>query len=189
MVGFWLNVEEQSRRNYIMAQQAEGMTKALSTALKMESDGMAFYKQASQRTNNSLGKKMFESFIEDEKRHFAMIEALGKGLIIDDQLEGTGPAERIQTVFSEARENIDRELGSDPSDVEALKFALSMEDKGWKFYKESAETAKSPDERKLFEVLAQEESQHHEMLQNALSYLEQTGDWYLWEEGGPIEGG
>lgn len=171
-----------------MAQPTKGMTQALSTAAQMEKDGMAFYKEAGKKTKNQLGQKMFLSFVEDEKRHLAMIEAIGKGLNIDKELRQEGPAARIRTIFSEAKKEINTELGGNPTDVEALKFALAMEDKGYKFYKASAETAKSADEKKLFDSLAKEESEHHEMLQNALTYLEQTGDWYLWEEGGPIEG-
>lgn len=172
-----------------MAQSTGGMTKALSTAAQMEKDGMAFYREASSKTKNPLGQKMFLSFVDDEKRHLAMIEAIGKGLNIDKELREPGPAERIRTIFSEARKELDTRLGGNSSDVDALKFALAMEDKGYQFYKASAETAQSAGERKLFDLLAKEESEHHEMLQNALTYLEETGDWYLWEEGGPIEGG
>jgi len=171
-----------------MDEKEQAMTNALSTALKMEKDGMAFYQEASEKTGNDLGRKMFLSFVEDEKRHYAMIEALSKGLKIDARLKEAGPAERVKTVFAEAKENMDARLGSEPGDVEALKFAVEMEDKGYDFYREAAEAAGSPDEKRLFETLAKEESQHHEILQNTLNYLEETGDWFLWEEGGPIEG-
>ncbi len=172
-----------------MGDRKEAMTNALSVALKMEKDGMAFYREASEKTGNELGRKMFLSFVEDEKRHYAMIEALSRGLKIDAQLKEAGPAERVKTIFEEAKENAASRLGSQPGDVDALKFALDMEDKGYEFYKDAAEAAGDADEKQLFETLAKEESQHHEILQNALSYLEETGDWFLWEEGGPIEGG
>ena len=171
-----------------MAEKEQAMTNALSVALKMEKDGMAFYREASEKTGNELGKKMFLSFVEDEQRHYSMIEALSKGLKIDEQLKAAGPAERVKTVFAEAKENLDARLGSEPGDVEALKFALEMEDKGYEYYKDAAQAAQHADEIRLFETLAKEESQHHEILQNALNYLEETGDWFLWEEGGPIEG-
>ncbi len=172
-----------------MGEKEQAMTNALSVALRMEKDGMAFYQEASKKTGNALGKKMFLSFVEDEQRHYSMIEALSQGLKIDAQLREAGPAERVKTVFAEAKENLDSRLGSEPGDVDALKFALEMEDKGYEFYKETAQAADNSDEKRLFETLAKEESQHHEILQNALNYLEETGDWFLWEEGGPIEGG
>lgn len=172
-----------------MGEKHPGMTKALSTALKMEKDGMAFYREASEKTGNVLGKKMFLSFVEDEKRHYHMIEALAKGLSIDKELKEAGPAERVRTIFEKARKEMETRLGSDSGDVQALKFAVEMEDKGYRFYKKNAEGATAPREKALWEKLAHEESQHHEILQNALSYLEETGDWFLWEEGGPIEGG
>ncbi|NOY52606.1 MAG: ferritin family protein [Deltaproteobacteria bacterium] len=172
-----------------MGEREQAMTKALSVALKMEKDGMAFYREASKKTENELGRKMFLSFVKDEKRHYDMIEALSHGLKIDTQLKETGPAERMKTVFEEAGQNMASRLGSQSGDVEALKFALEMENKGYEFYKRSAGTSGDADEKRLFEMLAKEESRHHEILQNALNYLEETGDWFLWEEGGPIEGG
>jgi rubrerythrin len=172
-----------------MGEKQGGATSALSIALKMEKDGMAFYEEASRKTGNELGKKMFLSFVEDEKRHYGMIEALAKGLKIDDQLKAAGPAERVRTIFEEAKQNMDMRLGSEPGDVDALKFAIDLEDKGYEFYRETAQKSEDAEEKRLFELLAKEESQHHAILQNALTYLEETGDWFLWEEGGPIEGG
>jgi rubrerythrin len=171
-----------------MSEQPQGMTKALSTALKMEKDGMSFYQEASEKIKNPLGKQMFLSFVEDERRHYTMIGAVAKGLNIEDELKAAGPAERIRTVFEEAKNEIDTRLKAETSDVEAIRVALGLEDAGYKFYKENAEKAEEPREKALWEKLAHEESQHHEILQNALGYLEETGDWFLWEEGGPIEG-
>ncbi|MEK6777408.1 MAG: ferritin family protein [bacterium] len=172
-----------------MEDKKKGMTRALSTALKMEKDGMAFYEETSKNIKNQLGKKMFLSFVEDEKRHYGMIEALANGLNIGKELKKAGPAERIRTIFEKAKKDIDARLGSDPSDVEALKFACRMEDKGYEFYRDSAASASDAGEKALFEKLAREESRHHEILENALTYLEKSGEWFLWEEGGPIEGG
>jgi len=173
----------------VMADEHKGMTKALSTALKMEKDGMTFYKEAGKKTKNPLGKKMFLSFVEDEKRHYDMISALAKGMNIDKELKQAGSAERIRTIFEEAGKEMDTRLGSDLGDTEALRFAVSMEDKGYHFYQDSAVQAKDAGEKALFEKLAREESRHHEILENALNYLEKSGEWFLWEEGGPIEGG
>jgi rubrerythrin len=171
-----------------MGEKHPEMTKALSMAMKMEKDGMAFYQEASEKTQNPLGKMMFLSFVEDERRHSTMIEALAKGLNIDKELKEAGPAERVRTIFEEAKNDMDARMGSNPSDVEALKLAVEMEDNGYQFYKEQAESATDPGEKALWEKLAHEESQHHEILENALTYLNETGDWFLWEEGGPIEG-
>jgi rubrerythrin len=183
-----LFIIDDTRRILIMTEQQKAMAKALNTALKMEKDGMAFYKKASNQTKNPLGKEMFLSFVEDEKGHYTMIESIANGLSIDKELMKKDPAERVKTIFEEARKDMDTRLGSDPTDVEALKFALNMEKEGYKFYKESAASAQDPKEKELFERLAHDESQHQEILENALSYLEETGDWFLWEEGGPIEG-
>jgi len=172
-----------------MSPEHSKMTEALRTALKMEQDGMTFYREAAEKTSHPLGRKMFLSFVEDERRHYGMIEALAKGLSLDEDLAAAGPADRVRTIFQEAREELAGRGDVTAGDVEALRTALEMEDRGYHFYRRNAGAASEAAERALWDKLAKEESQHHQMLQNTLNYLEETGDWFLWEEGGPIEGG
>ena len=43
------------------------MTNAIEIAIKMETDAIKFYKEASEKTKNPVGKKMFLTIREDEK--------------------------------------------------------------------------------------------------------------------------
>ena len=74
-------------------------------------------------------------------------------------------------------------------EIEALKIGMEMETRGYKLYKEAAREAGTTEERKLLERLASEENQHYTMLQNTHTYLEHTGEWFIWEERGLLDGG
>ncbi len=48
------------------------MTNAIEIAIKMETDAIKFYKAAADKTKNPVGKKMFLTVREDEKRMNAL---------------------------------------------------------------------------------------------------------------------
>ena len=71
---------------------------------------------------------------------------------------------------------------------EAVRIAMDMETKSYKFYMEAAETAADDRSRQLFQRLAREENQHYEMLENTFEYLTGNKQWFLWNEWALIVG-
>lgn len=63
-----------------------------------------------------------------------------------------------------------------------------MELKGYNFYKKSAEEAKHPNVKALFEFLIKEEDAHYHLLSNALSYFKNPGSYFQSEEEWFFEG-
>jgi rubrerythrin len=163
-------------------------------AIKMEVDGMNFYKNAAENTSNALGKKMFLSFVEDEKKHLKALEEVFKGAdkdTLESMFQSSDPRERIKTVFSSASEEVAGNEASkaDPDDIKALEMAIQFEKDGYGYYLDKAETAESVTVRELFKMLADEEESHLEMLTNTHTFLTDTGNWFLWDEEGVIDGG
>lgn len=167
-------------------------SEAVKIALQTETDGLEMYERAGQRTSYPLGKKMLLSLAEDERSHIRMIERIVQGVGLSAALKearhGT-PRERVRTIFSEAKDEVTERLAASADDVKILKTALEFENRGYSFYQQAARDASREDERALFERLAQEESEHYKMLQNTYEYLERTGQWFLWEEQGILNGG
>ena len=162
-------------------------------AIKMEMDGIAFYRKAADKTKNPLGKKMFLSFIEDEKNHLKALDIIFKGAnfeVINDIFKGSDPRARIKTVFSQAEE--DKELERQKADTDelmAIEMAMELEKKGYDYYVEISENSENEEIRNLFKILASEENQHYEILQNSHTFLSDTGNWFIWEERAMIDGG
>jgi rubrerythrin len=160
---------------------------AIEIAIKMETDAIAFYQEAAQRTSHPVGKKMFLSIIQDEKRHLEALSAIFKGL--DISLEDVSPMKRVKTVFEENRQEMLQRIQATDDEMQALKVAMKMEADSVEFYQKAAREAPTEKERRLFERLTEEERQHHAIFSNTYFFLSDTGNWFMWEEHSIVDGG
>ncbi len=159
---------------------------ALEMAKKMETDAIKFYTEAAGKTSYAAGKKMFLSITEDEKRHLEMISQLIKGLNIT--IEDVSPMKRVQTVFESLKDEMMKRVQASKDDLEAFKIAMEMEREGEQFYEKSLAEAGTEKEKALFRRLVEEEKQHYAIFANTYTHLADTGNWFLWEERGIVEG-
>jgi len=171
------------------------MKKAAETAVKLELDSIDFYTDAAAKAGNELGRSVFESLIKDEQRHLAAVKTLLENSIphgtVEEVLPSRGKTFKsgISTVFSEARKHLDERIPADADDLQALSTAMELERDGFRFYGEAAANAENETVRTIYHRLQDEENEHFEFLQNAHQYLENSGDWFLWEEQGLLDGG
>ncbi len=160
---------------------------ALEIALKMETDAITFYTEAAGKTNSPAGKKMFQTIAEDEKRHVEMISQVIKGLNITHK--DVSPMKNVKTVFAAMKNEMLQKVEATGDELEAFKIALRMEKEGKEFYEKSLARAKTDKEKALLKRLLEEEEQHYALFSNTYQYLSDTGNWFMWEERGIVEGG
>jgi len=159
------------------------MTKPLDLAIKTEKDGIDFYTNAAEETDDELGKKMFLSFIEDEKRHLEILEKIScEEYVCIEDIEDYSPKENLKTVFSEMPDDVKKKSLNVRSDLEALNLALDMERLGYDQYIKASKGTDDEEHKKIYKKLAEEEKEHYELLLETKSYLEDTGNWYMWYE-------
>ena len=160
---------------------------AIEIAIKMETDAINFYNEASKKANHSVGKKMFLTIAEDEKRHLDMLNQILKGL--DIKIKDVSPMKNIKTVFEEMKDEMMHKVEATTDELEAFKIAMKMEKEGIEFYKKAASGAKTDKEKSLFERLIKEEQQHYDIFANTYFFLSDTGNWFMWEEHSIVDGG
>ena len=160
---------------------------ALEMAMKMETDAISFYTEASQKTRYPVGKKMFLTIAEDEKRHLAMITQIVKGLQITHA--DVSPLRNVKTVFESMKQEMMKKIEATNDELEAFKVAMRMEKEGMEFYIKTLAASKKDKERALLERLIGEEQQHYDIFANTHQFLADTGNWFMWEERGIVEGG
>ena len=73
-------------------------------------------------------------------------------------------------------------------EMEVFKIAMDMEKECVDFYNKHAAEATDEKEKALFEKLAQEEEEHYRVFSNTHSYLDDTGNWFMWDDHSIVEG-
>ena len=130
---------------------------------------------------------MFESIAADEKRHLEMISSILKGLnITHNEVE---PIAGVKTVFERLKNEMMKKVEATEDELEAFKIAMQMEKEGKQFYEKTLTQVKTEREKALFRRLIHEEEQHFAMFANTYEFLADTGNWFMWEERGIVEGG
>jgi rubrerythrin len=160
---------------------------AIEIAIKMEKDSIQFYTEASQKTGNPVGKKMFLSIAADEKRHLEMLSQIFKE--IDIKMQDVNPMKNIRTVFETMKDKMNEKVKATTDELEAFKIAMQIEKEGIEFYKKAGLEARTEKEKSLFERLIKEEQQHYDIFVNTYSFLYDTGSWFMWEEHSIVDGG
>ena len=160
---------------------------ACELAITMEEDAIKFYKEAAGKTMHMLGKKMFLSIVEDEKRHLDMLDRLIRGLEL--QIHCQSPMNNIRTVFAEMKDDLMQKVTGTTDEIEVLGIAMKMEKESFEFYKKSASETSSEKEKVLFETLVREEKEHFTIFENTYSFLKDTNNWFMWEEHSMVDGG
>ncbi len=174
---------------------SDELQKAVETAVKMEEDSIDFYTDAAKKTGDKLGRSMFESLVKDEQRHLRALEHLLDAAAPSAPAETILPSRghsfksEISTVFAEARKGIGERVQADAGDLTALKVAIDLEKDGHRFYGESAAQTDNETVKNVYLALQREEGEHLNFLQNTFEYLEDSRDWFLWEEQGLLDGG
>ncbi|MGR3218980.1 MAG: ferritin family protein [Candidatus Anammoxibacter sp.] len=158
---------------------------AANFALRQENDGIKFFCEAAEKAHNPLGKAMFRSFIEDEKEHIRRLEMMTAGIVEPEKTPGSfeddGPRERLKTIFEEMQGSISNDIPTDAGDLDAIKIALNIERKVYKFYEAISAEALNVREKELYKFLAREEIIHFQILKNAYTHLSNLDKWHVEE--------
>jgi len=169
----------------------EDFSQIIRTAIKMENDGIKFYKKAADKTYHPFGKGMFLSLMKDEERHLNVF----KDILVDLDFSGfekyfkETPREKIKTVFDEVKNEVKERITASPDEMEVLKIGIKMEEESVRFYENALKKTNDPEAKELLERLILEEKDHYRILDNTHSFLEDSGKWYLWEERAILNGG
>ena len=167
----------------------------LEYAITFEKDGYDFYRSASEKVSNPVGKKMLEWLAREETEHIKKLERAYESV---KAAEGWGDAKlhtgeydqfRFKTLFSQAKEKVKGIVEADTDDLRALELAMEMENKGYTFYTKALKEIEDPHGKALLESLARDESDHYDALQNTHTYLKTPDLWFAWEEGHMFEAG
>jgi rubrerythrin len=160
---------------------------AIEIAIRMEKDAISFYTEAAEKITNPVGKKMFLSITEDEKRHLQTLAGIFRE--VDIKMEEVSPMRNMQTVFESLKDEMMKRVRATSDELEAFRIAMRMEKEGVEFYKKAEAEAATEKEKALFARLIKEEEEHYAVFANTQFFLSDTGNWFMWEEHSIVDGG
>ena len=155
---------------------------ALEQALSLERDGHRFYIQAAERTVDPKGAQTFSSLADDEALHERMIQSqidslsAGKGWALPEGVD------RVQVdletpLFPQGKLELEKAIRPDASDLDALLFALKIENDSFNLYVEQAGQVDDPQAKQMYEYLVQAERTHFNLLMLNYESLSSNAGW------------
>jgi len=158
-------------------------------AIQLERDGRKFYLDVAAKSSSEPVRQMFESLADDEVLHIEWIErTISPGKEIATTVKKK-TYDRLRDIFADVPQSERQAFASSQDDVQAIRAAITMEEKSRTAYLKWAEEADSDKLRDLCKTLADQETFHRQLLENTIQYLEHTGDWFMVEEGWHFDGG
>lgn len=162
-----------------MSNVSPAVVQAIKMAIELEKDGRKFFQDAADRTENALGKKMFQSLARDEMKHLETFQQMLETLTgtetwsnIADSIVTVGKV----PVFEEASKKSPAK--GTASEIEALQLALDIEREAIDFFNKAAQDADDPLARQIFERIRDQEEYHYGLIQAQYDHVTNSGFWF-----------
>ena len=144
---------------------------ALELTLAVERRGYSFYINASKKTQNPGGRRMFRKLAAEESEHLDRLQHEYRALIDAHGWLRREPARlpvsrKIADQIFPERELLNLAVRDRTTHLEALEIAIDLERKSHRFFSEFAKQLDDPRGRKIFRDFADEERVHLENLRN-----------------------
>jgi len=160
----------------------EAVPQVLVEARRLEQDGLAFYRESADRTKSNKGREMFLSLADAEALHQRLIQREIDSLAQEGKWvelpEARGPGRDLsQSVFPRGRQGLEKAVGADATETEALVLALELEAKSYELYRREAQSADHAAAKGMYEFLAGQERTHFDVLMAAYETMVHYGGW------------
>jgi len=167
----------------------------LKRALEMEDRGYRFYIDASRKVENSVTKNTFEFLAKNEAMHIKNIEYFYKNMAKEGDFpefslgESGEKMDKDLDIFAKSIKELKEKIKPSDADKEALEFAMDFENAGYAYYKKFLEDSSDDKLDKLLKFLLSEEDKHCKALREIYTYITDSANWYMYEEGSFPQGG
>lgn len=131
---------------------------ALKNALLLERRGMAFYETAAEKSTDENVRLFFDLMAKEEREHIQVLSAQFRALLstgsLKDEAYASGAAANVLSPDIRGR------IAAAGFESAAISAAIALEERAVKFYARRAMSAETPEEKTLFQWLADWENTH-----------------------------
>lgn len=150
----------------------------LKEAILLERRGKAFYTTAARQTESEAARKIFEMMAAEEDEH---IDFLSKQFAHYDQhktfMKNDHVVEDDSTVMQILSEEIKKQINAASFEAAAISAAMDFETRAVQIYSDRALSATDPNEKEMYQMLADWEKGHHFWLHKINEELKEQV-WY-----------
>ena len=147
---------------------------AIQLAKDAEQKAAAFYTDASAKTNNPMGKRLFEQLVAFEQYHYTKLTELEDSLRKQGRFISYQPRELPFSLILGVEKPLE---GNKVSVMGIINMAIDLEFRAQNAYQSLAKEITDPDGKAMFERLSKEEQNHFTILSRAAESLNQRGVW------------
>lgn len=149
----------------------------LKEAMNAELKAKEFYLNAAEKAQSQAGKKFFKELADFEQNHYERVKKIIESRNKSIQLETTEPTQEMPTVKSE----VQGEFEPNKQEVaDILTLGIKAEKEAQERYKKIAESIDDPEEKEIFNNLAEDERRHHDNLEAQFYQISNKGI-IIWE--------
>ena len=165
----------------------------MAAALEKEEKGRDFYKDASEKCSNELGRELFNTLMIEEGIHIKRIKQIyeslkGGSAWTEDWRSFQGINEALQSVIRQRINKLGPKVKSVGGDLEAVEIGLQMEQSSIKFYEEELSKASEVMEKEFIKKIIGEEHSHYASLADVKLYLSNPLSWFTEKESPSLDG-
>ena len=150
-----------------MSEAGKTVLDALMRGMEIEKETFDFYTRAEQKTFNPEGKRVFRWLAKCEEAHYLKLTELYQALDRGERWVFYGGS----TIDLEPGEN-QAGVGFETDDLEALRLAMDVENKGIAYFEELLSHTVDPEGRSMVESLRREEEEHLRIITEKLAGLQ-----------------
>jgi len=142
---------------------------AMEVTLNIERLGVTFYMNASRKTQNDNGRRMFQRLAAEESEHLRRLQKEYQNLIQENEWLKREPARlpvnrKIAQELIPQKDLLRMQVRDDTTELEALNIAMRLERRSHRFFRNFAEQLSDSSSRKVFMEIAKEEQLHFKTL-------------------------
>ncbi|HOQ05485.1 MAG TPA: ferritin family protein [Anaerohalosphaeraceae bacterium] len=145
-------------------------------AIQMENEGAAFYRELAGKSPNPSVQQVLRMLAEEEDKHAAVIRAMAAQQPAGAQTEAADVLANAKNIFRRAKE-YGETFVIETDQIHLYRQALEIEQKSRAFYLDRADQAERPEQKQIFQRLAEEEERHEELLENLIELVSRPKQW------------
>lgn len=139
----------------------------LKEAILLERRGKAFYTNVAEKSDSPAAKKIFMMMAEEEDEHIRFLSKQFANFVKENKFvrpENHEEDPNEETVLKILSEDIKNQINAASFEAAAISAAMDFETRAVKIYSDRAEQATDPNEKEMYQMLADWEKGHHFLL-------------------------